>query len=118
MCLRSARIITGCNHVCTAVHHALDRLFKLHVSAREQRFIRHLTIQVDNACSENKNHLVVAYLGSLIARSIICKVSLQFMPVGHTHIKIDQAFSRKTRAKTGVIAAAKTYRGGNMNSFW
>ena len=62
--------------------------------------------------------MVVAYLGSLIARSIIGKVSLQFMPVGHTHIKIDQAFSRKTRAETGVIATAKIYKGGNMNSYW
>ncbi|CAM9910886.1 unnamed protein product, partial [Ascophyllum nodosum] len=27
-------------------------------------------------------------------RRIIGSVSVQFMPVGHTHIKIDQAFSR------------------------
>ena len=94
VCAHCNANIAGCNLVCTALQHTFARLFNLYVPAGERPFIQHLTIQLDNACSDNKNHLVLGYLGSLVARSIIGDVSVQFMPVGHTHIKIDQAFSR------------------------
>ncbi|CAN0292175.1 unnamed protein product [Ascophyllum nodosum] len=84
----------GCNLICTALHHTFNRLFEEHVPAGTQPFIDHVTCQVDICGSENKNHILIGYLGSLVGRRIIGSVSVQFMPVGHTHIKIDQAFSR------------------------
>ena len=84
----------GCNLICTALHKTFHRLFEEHVPEGEQPHIDHLTTQVDNCVSENKNNILLGYLGSLVGRGIIGSVTVQFMPVGHTHIKIDQAFSR------------------------
>lgn len=84
----------GCNLICTALHRVLHRLFKMHVPVGARPHIEHFTIQVDNCVSENKNHILLGYLGSLVVQGIIGEVEVQFMPVGHTHIKIDQVFSR------------------------
>ncbi|CAM9835172.1 unnamed protein product, partial [Choristocarpus tenellus] len=53
------------------------------------------TGQVDNCVSENKNNFFLRYTGLLVAASVIRVVEIHFMMVGHTHIKIDQIFSRK-----------------------
>lgn len=50
--------------------------------------------QVDNCVSENKNNYFLGYAGLLVAASIIRVVEINFMMVGHTHMKIDQIFSR------------------------
>ena len=84
----------GGNLICTALHHTFDRLFEEHVPAGTQPFNDHVTCQVDNCGFENKTHILIGYLGSLVGRRIIGSVSVQFMPVGHAHIKIDQTFSR------------------------
>ena len=84
----------GGNPICTALLHTFNRLFEEHVPAGTQPFNDHVTCQVDNCGSENKTHILIGYLGSLVGRRIIGSVSVQFMPVGHTHIKIDQTFFR------------------------
>ncbi|CAN0498596.1 unnamed protein product, partial [Ectocarpus sp. 12 AP-2014] len=84
----------GCNLICTSIHRILHRLFEMYVPVGKRPYIYRFTIQVDNCVSENKNHIVIGYLGSLVAQGIIGEVEVQFMPVGHTHIKIDQVFSR------------------------
>lgn len=50
-------------------------------------------IQVDNTVAENKNNFLMAFLGAMVARMVMRSVTILFMQVGHTHIKIDQAFS-------------------------
>ncbi|CAN0247638.1 unnamed protein product, partial [Ascophyllum nodosum] len=35
-------------------------------------------VQVDNCVGENKNHILVGYLGSHLDRGIICRVENQF----------------------------------------
>ena len=45
----------------------------------------HLWVQVDNTAAENKNQLVVRYLGALIDKSVFRSAVLSFMRVGHTH---------------------------------
>lgn len=40
---------TGCNLICTALHHTFNRLFEKHVPAGTKPFIRRLTIQVCKA---------------------------------------------------------------------
>lgn len=84
----------GCNLICTSLHKVLHRLFELHVPSGTRPHIGHFSVQVDNCISENKNHILLGYLGSLVAQGVIGEVEIQFMPVGHTHIKIDQVFSR------------------------
>ena len=50
-------------------------------------------IQMDNTVSENKNSHIMGFLAALVARGVMRSVTLCFMMVGHTHIKIDQVFS-------------------------
>ena len=73
----STRMNAGCNLICTALHHTFNRLFEEHVPAGTQPFIDHVTCQVDNCGSENKNHILIGYLGSLVGRRIIGSVSVQ-----------------------------------------
>ena len=51
-------------------------------------------MQLDNCVGENKNGIVIGYLASLVGRGIIDEVEVLFMPVGHTHVRIDPVFSR------------------------
>ena len=54
---------------------------------------RTLYLQVDGG-SENKNQWMISYLSLLIEVGLFDKVKMCFLPVGHTHEDIDQAFSR------------------------
>jgi hypothetical protein len=53
-----------------------------------------LYLQADNCWRENKNHCVLAYLGSLVERGVFKKIELSFFYVGHTHFGPDQVASR------------------------
>ena len=50
----------------------------------------HLWVQCDNAASENKNQLLIRFLGTLIDKSIFRSCVISFMRVGHTHEDIGQ----------------------------
>lgn len=50
-------------------------------------------LQVDGG-SENKNRWMLSYLSLLIEVGIFDVIKMSFLPVGHTHEDIDQAFSR------------------------
>ena len=52
-----------------------------------------LYLQVDGG-SENKNQWMLSYLSLLIEMGMFSKIKMSFLPVGHTHEDIDQAFSR------------------------
>ena len=84
----------GSNLVCTAIFHTLLKLFEALCQDGTAMYIAVLYLQVDNCVGENKNNILVAFLSSLVARGIIGRVVLNFMMVGHTHIDIDQIFSR------------------------
>jgi len=51
-----------------------------------------LHLQLDNTSAENKNSTVVAFAAWLVARGYVKRVRLFYLPVGHTHIIIDQVF--------------------------
>lgn len=53
-----------------------------------------LFLQMDNCGRENKNHTVFAFLASLILHQVFKEIYVHFLPVGHTHAKVDQRFSR------------------------
>lgn len=93
MCPRSFRF-AGSNLVCTTIHLALSRLFETHAVAGTKPYIGTLVVQVDNCVGENKNHILIGYLASLVGRGVVGTVEVQFMPLGHTHILVDQVFSK------------------------
>lgn len=53
-----------------------------------------LYLQADNSAKDNKNFILLGFLGSLVQRKIFQKVKLSFLMVGHTHEDVDQLFSR------------------------
>jgi len=53
-----------------------------------------LKLQLDNPTGENKNHDVFSFVSLLVAWSVFDEVYVSFCVVGHTHLDIDQVFSR------------------------
>ena len=47
-------------------------------------------IQMDNCAGENKNWLVLQFCSMLVGMGKVLSIQLSFLPVGHTHIDIDQ----------------------------
>ncbi|CAM9443035.1 unnamed protein product [Pylaiella littoralis] len=84
---------TGSNLVCTVVWLALARLFDM-FGGPTVLYIDVLLLSLDNCVGENKNNIVMAFLGCLVLIGVVGRVEVNFMQVGHTHIKIDQIFSR------------------------
>lgn len=79
---------TGANHVIECLHRFLNN--------RNDQFglSKNLYIQMDNCSRENKNRYTLGYLESLVAWGVFDEICASFLPVGHTHIDIDQVFSR------------------------
>jgi hypothetical protein len=53
-----------------------------------------LNIQLDNACSDNKNQYVFSFFSLLVHKGVFCEVYINFLIVGHTHEDIDAMFER------------------------
>ena len=49
-----------------------------------------LFLQMDNTCAENKCWTVVKFCQLLVALGRVKRIQINFLPVGHTHIDIDQ----------------------------
>ncbi|KAK3735320.1 hypothetical protein QZH41_018723 [Actinostola sp. cb2023] len=67
-----------------------------------------INIQLDNTCKENKNQFVFSFLSYLVETEVFDKIEVSFLPVGHTHIDVDQMFSRLSVAISR--RGAKTYQ--------
>ena len=52
-----------------------------------------LWLQADNASKENKNRWMIAFIVWLVEIGWFVEVMLSMLPVGHTHIDVDQMFS-------------------------
>jgi hypothetical protein len=61
---------------------------------REGTLPPNLHIQLDNTTKQNKGKYLFAFLAMLIYRSVFKRITLGFLPVGHTHVDVDQFFSR------------------------
>ena len=85
----------------------LQRTF-LKFSRERNGFPRNLFVQMDNCWRENKNQFVMAYFSLLIWRKLFDEIEISFLPVGHTHVDIDQMFGtikttlKQNHAKTIV----------------
>jgi hypothetical protein len=53
-----------------------------------------LNIQLDNACSDNKNQYVFSFFSLLVHKGVFRKVYINFLLVGHIHEYIDAMFGR------------------------
>ena len=53
---------------------------------------KHLVVQLDNTCRENKNNLIIRWAAGLVGTNTFMSVSLHFLRKGHTHEDIDQRF--------------------------
>ena len=53
-----------------------------------------LHFQFDNCVSENKNQFLFCFFSWLIAEGVAKEIYVSYLPVGHTHDKVDQYFSR------------------------
>ena len=53
-----------------------------------------LFLQLDNTTKQCKGRYVFGYLGLLIKLGVFQRITVSFLPVGHTHEDIDQLFSR------------------------
>lgn len=80
--------------MCTALWLALKRLSAMWTKPGQRFYIKRLHLQLDNCVGENKNNIVLAFIGGLVAAGVIGSAEVCFLIVGHTHIKIDQVFSR------------------------
>ncbi|CAM9862479.1 unnamed protein product, partial [Ectocarpus sp. 4 AP-2014] len=101
----------GSNLVCTAIWLALRRLSKMWRKRGKRFYIELLHFQVDNCVGENKNNVVMAFLSGFIAAGVIGAVEVHFLMVGHTHIKIDQVFSRFSVGTRGRSIFTRTQLG-------
>jgi hypothetical protein len=72
----------------------LDLLALIYEKVGRNHFPPVLFLQLDNCGRENKNHAVIGLLACLVKEKIFKQVYLNFLPVGHTHAKVDQRFSR------------------------
>ena len=61
-----------------------------------------LHVQLDNTTKDNKNHTVFAFLAWLVQSGNFHKVTVSFLPVGHTHEDIDALFGVIVRFLRGV----------------
>ena len=59
---------------------------------------RELHLQFDN-CGDNKNWLVLGFAQLLVTSRLFTSVTVDFLPVGHTHENIDQMF----RTVAGIV---------------
>ena len=82
---------TGANHVIEAIHRFLKS------KRLEGPLPPKLFVQLDNCSRENKNRFVMGYCEMLVALSVFESVEVGFLPVGHTHEDIDQAFSQTSK---------------------
>lgn len=60
-----------------------------------------LFVQLDNCTRENKNRFFMSYLQCLVHWKVFNEIVASFLPIGHTHEDVDQAFSSTSaRLKT------------------
>ena len=87
----TAEFETGANHIIEAIHRTLTK------KAMGSSLQGTLYLQVDNCTRENKNTFLFCYLECLVAWGVFEEVHASFLPIGHTHADIDQAFSCTSR---------------------
>lgn len=76
---------SGANHIIEALHVCLND--------HDGDIPSTIYIQLDNCGKENKNRFLFSFLEFLVCMKVCKVIEVGFLPVGHTHEDIDQAFS-------------------------
>lgn len=79
--------LKGGRTTCEVIHRTLLKL-----KQTRKVWPRNLLLQLDNTCSDNKNHTVFAYCAWLVSQGVFETVEVRFLLVGHTHEDIDGYF--------------------------
>lgn len=81
----------------TLLSHTLDKVCtKLAQSGRQVP--QNLVVQADNTCRETRNQWAFKWAAILLLRGLFRSITFNFLPVGHTHLDLDQRFSIITTA--------------------
>ena len=73
----------GANCIASMLHHYLENY---------SQFERHLVIHADNCVGQNKNNIIMEYLAWRVAVGLHKKITMLFLPVGHTKSAPDAGF--------------------------
>jgi len=76
----------------TLLSHTLDKV-AAGLSKRGRDLPVNLVIQADNTCRETRNQFLFQWAAVLLLRGIFRSITFHFLPVGHTHLDLDQRFS-------------------------
>ena len=79
----------GTNVTIEAINYALGAKLQ-----RDGKLPDRLYLQLDNTSKQCKSKYMLGYLGYLVHRGHFKRITVSFLPVGHTHEDIDQFFSR------------------------
>lgn len=104
---------TGANHIIESLHRVLDAKFHEEGSLPPVMYL-----QLDNCSRENKNKYLLSYVELLVALGVFKSVEVSFLPVGHTHEDIDQAFSILSRHLKHTDAHSLTELSREMKAAW
>lgn len=97
----------GANQTIDALCRALFAVVDLRQSSGLNSLAPDLYIQLDNTSKDNKNRFFFAFCDYMVHTGLFDKVTVNFLPVGHTHEDIDRRFSRisvamKSRAVVSI----------------
>ena len=92
----------GANMTCTILHEVLHQIISSTEKNKAKR-PQHLWIQADNCAGENKNNIVLAFCGWLVANGVFKTVQLNHLMVGHTHEDIDAFGAIHAKALRGKL---------------
>jgi hypothetical protein len=110
--LLSADSAKDSNMVQTLLSHSLDLVAET-LRQRGRAMPKHLTLQMDNTTRENRNQHLNKWAAALVMRSVFRSVTFSFLPVGHTHINLDQRFSSIATGLTqqSILETPEDHRG-------
>ena len=93
---REPRAFIGHDNVQQGSNVTIQALTEVLVRVRsdEGKLPSKLWLQLDNTTKQNKARFVIAWLQVLVFSGVFNVAELHFLPVGHTHIDVDQFFSR------------------------
>lgn len=87
-------IPSGANQTIDALSRALFVLLEKREAHGIHGIPEQLHIQLDNTSKDNKNRFFFAFCDLMVHVGLFCRVTVSFLPVGHTHEDIDRRFSR------------------------
>ena len=87
----------GSNFTVECILRTLRKLSEENYASTGGKLPPKLYMQLDNCSGDNKNYTILAFCNFLVDQGVFEEVEVGYLPVGHTHEDIDQAFSVLSR---------------------